>query len=159
MLSPLQKANLKFKLIGLFRIRMIGFVGARLIEYTSKKTVVRIPLNRRTRNHLGSAYFGALVTGADVTGAWIAFDHMARTRKKVSIVFKDLRAEFLKRADGHVHFTCTDGPNVIRTFDSTVADGQRKEIPINVAATVPDKYGDEPVARFVMTLSMRSREG
>ena len=43
MLSPLQKANLKFKLIGLFRIRMIGFVGARLIEYTSKKTVVRIP--------------------------------------------------------------------------------------------------------------------
>ena len=73
-LSPIQKANLNFILIGLFKIRMIGFIRARLVEYNDEKTVIKIPLNRRTRNHLGSIYVGALATGADVTGAYIAFD-------------------------------------------------------------------------------------
>ncbi len=155
MLSPIQKANLNFILIGLFKIRMIGFVRARLVEYTDQRTVIRIPLNRRTRNHLGSMYFGALATGADVTGAWIAFDYLARTKKNVSIVFKDISAEFLKRADGDVYFTCLDGPAVLKAFNDTIADNERKNIELEVVATVPSKYQDEPVAKFKMTLSMR----
>ncbi|MCF8465368.1 MAG: DUF4442 domain-containing protein [Flavobacteriales bacterium] len=155
MLSPIQKANLNFILVGLFKIRMIGFVRARLIEYTEQKTVIKIPLNRRTSNHLGSMYFGALATGADVTGAWIAFDYLARTKKLVSIVFKDISAEFLKRADGDVYFTCLDGPAVLQAFNDTIADGERKNIELLVTATVPSKYQNEPVATFKMTLSMR----
>lgn len=155
MLSPIQKANLNFFLVGLFKIRMIGFVRARLVEYTDQKTVIRIPLNRRTRNHLGSMYFGALATGADVTGAWIAFDYLARTKKRVSIVFKDISAEFHKRADGDVYFTCLDGPEVLQAFNDTIADGERKNIVLKVVATVPSNYQDEPVATFKMTLSMR----
>ena len=155
MLNPIQKANLNFFLIGLFKIRIIGFVRARLVEYTENKTVIKIPLNRRTSNHLGSMYVGALATGADVTGAWIAFDYLARTKKPVSIVFKDISAEFLKRADGDVYFTCLDGPAVLQAFNDTIADGERKNIELVVTATVPDKYQNEPVATFKMTLSMR----
>ena len=157
-LTPVQKANLKFKLVGLFKIRLLGFVNAKLVEYSEEKTVVRIPLNRKTRNHLGSVYFGALAVGADVTGAWIAFDYLDRTKKNVSIVFKDLQAEFLKRADGDVHFTCLDGPDVLASFKQTILDGERKNIPLTVTATVPSKYGEEPVATFVMTLSMRYKK-
>ena len=158
MLSEIQKANLRFKLVGLFQIRMIGFVGARLVEYSDEKTVVRIPLNRKTRNHLNSMYFGALATGADVTGAWIAFDYLYRTKKNVSVVFKNLNAEFLKRADGDVFFTCTDGPKVLSAFNETIADGERKNVAVNVDATVPSKHGDEPVARFQLVISMRYRK-
>lgn len=158
MLSEIQKANLKFKLVGLFQIRMIGFAGAKLISYSEDKTVIRIPLNWRTKNHLGSMYFGALATGADVTGAWIAFDYLARTKAPVSIVFKDIHANFLKRADGDVHFTCTDGPEVVQAFKATIADGERKNLELKVVATVPSKYDDEPVAEFNMTLSMRARK-
>jgi len=158
MLTPLQKANLRFRLIGLFKIRMIGFVSAKLVKYTSEKTVIRVPLNRRTRNHLGSVYFGALAVGADVTGAWIAFDHLARSKKNVSIAFKDMKAEFLKRADGDVHFTCLDGLKVADAFGQTLSDGERKNVGLEVVATVPSKYGDEPVATFNMTLSMRYRK-
>ncbi len=159
MLTKLQKANLRFKLVGLFQIRMLGFVGAQLVEYTDEKTVVRIPLNRKTRNHLHSMYFGALATGADVTGAWIAFDYLYRTKKNVSVVFKDLHAEFLKRADEDVYFTCTDGPEVLKAFNETIADGERKNVRVNVDATVPSKYGNEPVAKFQLTISMRYRKG
>ena len=158
LLTPIQKANLKFKLVGLFKIRMLGFVNAKLVEYSEQKTVVRVPLNRKTRNHLGSVYIGALAVGADVTGAWLVFDYLDKTKKKVSIVFKDLRTEFLKRADGDVHFTCLDGPEVLASFNQTILDGERKNIPLTVTATVPSKYGEEPVATFVMTLSMRYKK-
>ena len=158
MLSDIQKANLKFKLVGLFQIRMIGFVGAKLISYSEDKTVIQIPLNWRTKNHLGSMYFGALATGADVTGAWIAFDYLARTKAPVSIVFKDINANFLKRADGDVHFTCTNGPEVVEAFEATITDGERKNIELKVVATVPAKYQNEPVAEFRMTLSMRAKK-
>jgi hypothetical protein len=103
-------------------------------------------------------YFGALATGADVTGAWIAFDYLARTKAPVSIVFKDIAANFLKRADGDVHFTCTDGPAVVEAFKATIADDERKNIQLKVVATVPSKYQDEPVAEFKMTLSMRAKK-
>jgi len=158
MLSEIQKANLKFKLVGLFQIRMIGFVGAKLVAYNENETVVKIPLNRRTRNHLGSMYFGALATGADVTGAWIAFDYLARTKAPVSIVFKDINANFLKRADGDVYFTCSNGPEVVQAFKATIADGQRKNIQLKVVGTVPANYNEEPVAEFTMTLSMRAKK-
>jgi len=158
LLSPIQKANLNFILVGLFKIRMIGFVRARLVECLGEKTVIKIPLNRRTRNHLGSMYVGALATGADVTGAWIAFDHLARTKKKVSIIFKNFSAEFIKRADADVYFTCLDGPKVLQAFNDTIADGERKNIELQVVATVPSKYQNEPVAKFKMTLSMRYKK-
>ena len=136
---------------------MIGFVGAKLVSYNDNETVIKIPLNRRTRNHLGSMYFGALATGADVTGAWIAFDYLAKTKAPVSIVFKDVSARFLKRADGDVFFTTTNGPEVVAAFNETIADGERKNIELKVTATVPSKYKTEPVAEFTMTLSMRHR--
>lgn len=157
MLSEIQKANLRFKLVGLFQIRMIGFVGARLVSYDEDKTVIKIPLSRNTRNHLGSMYFGSLATGADVTGAWIAFDYLAKTKAPVSIVFKEMSAEFLKRADGDVYFTCLDGKNVVKAFEETIADGERKNVEVTVTATVPSKYNDEPVAMFRLTLSMRHK--
>ncbi|GAM75988.1 hypothetical protein JCM19241_286 [Vibrio ishigakensis] len=33
---------------------------------------VKIPLRRRTKNHLNSMYMGALVVGADVAGGFLA---------------------------------------------------------------------------------------
>jgi len=158
MLSPIRKANLKFKLVGLFKIRMIGFVGAKLVEYTDEKTVIRIPLNRNTRNHLGSVYFGALATGADVAGAWIAFDQLDKLKKNVSIVFKDLNAQFLKRADGNVHLTCLDGVKVKTALLNTIEDGERKNIPLEVVATVPASGSTDHIAKFQMTLSMRYKK-
>jgi len=155
LLTPIQKANLKFKLVGLFKIRMLGFVNAKLVEYTKGKLGNEEAKIILKNNHLGSVYFGALAVGADVTGAWIAFDYLDRTKKKVSIVFKDLQAEFYKRADGDVHFTCLDGPEVLAAFNETIEDGERKNVELQVVATVPSKYETEPVASFKMTLSMR----
>lgn len=154
----LRQANLFLRTIGMKQIPLIYYVGARVVEADDERTVIRIPLNRRTRNHLGSMYFGALAIGADVTGAWVAFMLLQQSREQVSIVFKDMKAEFLQRPEGDVHFTCLDGKAVRKAFAATIADGERKNVPVRVVATVPSKTGDEPVATFDLTLSAKCRK-
>ncbi|MCF8259072.1 MAG: YiiD C-terminal domain-containing protein [Flavobacteriales bacterium] len=155
----LQQANFFLRTIGLRQIPLIYYVGARVVETTDRKTVLRIPLNRRTKNHLGSMYFGALAIGADVTGAWVAFQLLQQSKQEVSIVFKDLKAEFLMRPEGDVHFTCTDSRAIREAFAATIADGKRKNLPVRVIATVPSKTGDQPVAKFELTLSAKCQKG
>ncbi len=77
--------------------------------------------------------------------------------EKVSLIFKDFRADFLKRAEGDVHFICTQGAEIASLVDRTIASGEREEMPVQVTATVPSLSGDEPVAEFVLTLSLKKR--
>jgi hypothetical protein len=80
-----------------------------------------------------------------------------QTKAPVSFVFKDIRGEFFKRAEGNVHFICEDGPRIRALFQRTVDSGERQEETVVVTATVPSKRGQEPVARFALTLSLKER--
>jgi hypothetical protein len=66
-----------------------------------------------------------------------------------------LNAQFLKRADGDVVFRSRDGVRAREAIEQAHATGERVTIPIEVIATVPKKYGEEPVARFTMGLSLK----
>ncbi|HYM59840.1 MAG TPA: DUF4442 domain-containing protein [Thermoanaerobaculia bacterium] len=135
---------------------LIFFTGPSILELTSERCEIRIPLNWKTRNHLRSMYFGALCIGADIAGGLIAFELMRSQRVRVSFVFKDLHAEFLKRAEDDVHFSCEDGKAIQELMQRTVSTGERQETIVRVVATVPKKLGEEPVARFALTLSLKA---
>jgi hypothetical protein len=75
----------------------------------------------------------------------------------VSFIFKDIKGEFLKRAEGAVHFTNNDGRLIQDLVGRVLASGEREEATVRVIATVPEKLGDEPVARFELTLSVKKR--
>jgi len=136
---------------------MIGWVGARIVELDDRRCVVRIPLKWRTRNHVGSLYIGVLSVGADVAGALMAVDRIRRSGQPVNFLFKDLRAEYLKRAEGDTLFTCEDGERIADMVAETLRTGERVNGTVRVVATVPDKLGDEPVATFDVTLSLKHK--
>ena len=136
---------------------LLFFVKPSVLELNERRCEVRVPLNWRTRNHLRSMYFGALCIGADCAGGLIAFHLMAKAKAKVSFVFKDMKAEFLKRPEGDVHFSCEDGPAIQALMERTLASGEREEATVHVIARVPKKLGDEPVARFALTLSLKAK--
>jgi hypothetical protein len=56
-----------------------------------------------------------------------------------------------------VHFTNEDGPVIQDLVRRTLETGERQEAVVHVTATVPSKLGDEPVAAFEMTLSLKKR--
>lgn len=154
MLSPLQKANLKLTFFGIWKIPLLFFCRPKIIEYSPERTVVKIPLRRRTKNHLNSMYFGALAVGADVTGAFIAFDKIASLKKNVSLVFKDFNAEFMVRPMGDVHFICEDGKKVLEMIEETLTTKERVNFPLTITAKAPS-INEDVVAKFTLTLSLK----
>jgi hypothetical protein len=143
------------RLLGL-RIPMILFAGPRVLALDESGCDVLIPLGWRTRNRLiGAMYFGVLCVGADLAGGLPAARIMLARHKGMKLVFADMHAQFLKRADGDVLFRNRDGARILDAVARAAATGERVTIPLEVVATVPARYGDEPVARFTMSLSLK----
>jgi acyl-coenzyme A thioesterase PaaI-like protein len=136
---------------------LLYFVKPRILEVNENRCEVVLPLNWRTRNHLRSMYFGALCIGADVSGGLIAFHLASKQKAKISFVFKDMKADFLKRAEDDVHFVCADGALIQELVRRAMESGERQEATVHVTATVPRKMGEVPVATFALTLSIKRR--
>ena len=130
-----------------------------VVQLDESGCVIRIPLNWRTRRRdIHAMYLGVLCMGADVAAGLPAFDLVRRRKVRVSFIFKDIKAEFLKRAEGDVHFTNADGPLIQGLIDRALASGVREEATVRVTATVPSRLGTEAVARFELTLSIKRRD-
>jgi acyl-coenzyme A thioesterase PaaI-like protein len=148
----------RLRLWALTKIPLLFFLRPSVVEASEGRTVIRIPLSRRSRNHLGSMYFGALCAGADLAGALTAMRRIEASGRRISLIFKDLKAQFFKRAEGDVQFCCEDGEAIAGLVRRAIESGEREELPVRIVATVPDKLGPEPVAEFVLTLSLKRRD-
>ncbi|MBC7384954.1 MAG: DUF4442 domain-containing protein [Cryobacterium sp.] len=153
----LVKETWKLRAFGFLKIPLIFFCSPKLIEMTDDAVEMVIPLNYRTKNHLGSMYFGALSIGADIAGGLIAMRLIQKSGNKVSLVFKDFRAEFLKRPEGDVHFRSTDGAKMKQLVDLALATGERENDTVEILATCPSKLGEEIVARLYLTISLKKK--
>ena len=151
-------ATLAVRFFGLRKIPLLAYVRPSIIAFDSTKLVIKIPLRRRTKNHLNCMYFGALAIGADAAGGVLAMHLIQQSGHRVSLIFKSLDARFLKRAEGDVYFTCADGAGITELINKAVLSDERVEMPMNVTATVPGELGDEPVAEFTLVLSLRKRD-
>lgn len=145
------------RLFGLTKVPLIFFVRPSVIQLDDERCVVKIPLNRRTKNHLNSMYFGVLATGADLAGGLVAMKEITESGQKVALSFKDFHAEFLKRAEGDVHFVCTQIPEIKKFVSEVINSGERMNFPVSIEAIVPS-LGNEIVAKFVLTLSLKLKK-
>lgn len=146
------------RLWALQNVFFLWLASPKIVELTDERCVIRIPLNWRTRRRdIHAMYLGTLCMGADVAAGLIAFKLVRERKVRVHFIFKDLKAEFLKRAEGAVLFTNDDGPLIQELLRRTLETGEREEATVRITATVPEKLGDEPVARFELTLSLKRR--
>ncbi len=155
-LPEITQANLFLRAFSLTKIPLIAWTGARVVEVDDDHCVVRIRLRHRTRNHLRSMYFGVLMVGADLAGGLLAFRGITRSGRRVSFAFKDVAGEFLKRPEGDTFFACHDGQVVAEALAETFSSGERINRTVAITATTPSKLGDEPVATFRLTLSVKA---
>ncbi len=146
--------TLHLRYFGLTRIPLLFYVRPSVVEQSTERVVIRIPLNRRTRNHLGSMYFAALAIGADCAVGLLAVQLIAKQDKSISFIFKDFSAEFFRRATADVYFSCDQGDAIARLVQDAGGGDQRQELPLTAIATVPSE-SEDPVASFRLTLSLK----
>ena len=151
------RETLALRLWAFKKIRLIAYVRPRVVDLTDERCEIVLPLSRRTRNHLGSMYFGALCTGADAAAALIGLRASRKAGGLIAVIFKDMQAEFFKRAEADVHFACEQGREISQLIARADSSGERQNLPVHVVATVPKLFASDPVARFTLTLSVKRR--
>ncbi|WP_174269576.1 DUF4442 domain-containing protein [Vibrio ichthyoenteri] len=155
MLTPLRKANLYLRMFGLFKVPLIWYCRPKIIHLDQNKVEVVIPLKKRNKNHLNSMYFGVLAVGADVAGGFMAMSKSQARGERISLAFKAVQAEFIKRPEADVVFTCQDGALIDEMLEQAIVSGERINRPVTITATCPTLHGDEPMAIFQLTLSIK----
>lgn len=156
-LSKEIKATWFIRSFGLTKVPLIFFCRPSVIELTDETTTIKIPFKRCNKNHLKSMYFGVLAVGADVAGGVLAMDLIRKSGRKISLIFKDFKADFLKRSEGDTLFKCNDGAEIKKLIEESIKTGERLNMPLKITATVPSIFGEELVAEFVLTLSLKDK--
>lgn len=144
-------------LYGLLKIPLVLFVSPRVVELSDKRMILKIPLNYRTKNHLNSMYFGALGIGAELSIAAAAVVAISESKQKIDFVFKDYKADYLKRGDGHVHFICDEIAGVKELIEQSKTNPNRIERKFTGYAVVPSVSETEKIMTYELTLSVRNR--
>ncbi|MAD74533.1 MAG: DUF4442 domain-containing protein [Rheinheimera sp.] len=151
------KANLGLRFFAWRYIPLIGFCSPKIVRMDDSTLEVTMPHSWRTKNHLGSVYFGALAIGADLAGAFLVFSKAKARGINANFAFKDVQGQFLKRPEAKVHFTSEDGGIIDQMLDESLASGERVNKPVKVTVTCPSLHGSEPMATFTLTLSVKAK--
>ena len=149
--------NMLLKLLGTTLIPSLGFVRPKIVGIDDERIDVRIPLARRSKNHLGSMYFGVLAAGADTAAGFLALRHIRQISPDVVLIFKDFKADFLKRVDGHAHFVCEAGAEIAEAVREADQTGERVNVTAPLSCLVEGKEDQGPAARFELTISLKKK--
>jgi len=152
------KQTYGMRLFGWLKIPLLASVRPSVVELSETRCVIKVPLRRWSKNHLGSMYFGALAIGADCAGGLLAMDQIKRSGGQVSLVFKSFQASFLKRPESDVYFICEEGTAIRDQVRRALESEERITGPMSIQAAVKLPDGSfEPVAEFTLELSLKRK--
>jgi hypothetical protein len=83
-------------------------------------------------------------------------DPIQDSGRNIALIFKDFKADFLKRPEGDVHFICKDGLAIKELVDKVTHSTERHNYKLNIEAIVPT-ISTEVVAKFELTLSLKDK--
>lgn len=151
LISETAKSTLLLRSFGLAKVPLLFATSPKVTDITDASCSIEMPFRKIIKNHLGSVYFGALAIGADCCIGFLAVHKINKSKKKVNLVFKSFKANFLKRAEGHITFRCEEGALIQEMLDETLASGERVNKVISAFALV----NGEVVAEFELELSLK----
>ena len=154
MISRLKKATILLRLISFAKIPLLFYCRPKIVHIDDSSIQIMIKLNRKTKNHINSMYLGALVIGADIASGYLALEKTRLLKDKISLVFKDMSSNFIKRADTNVIFSCGMGKEIDSMIEETVLTGERINRAIQVTA-YSENNKDNIFATFSLTLSLK----
>ena len=156
-LSDKFKNTLWVRYFAFTKIPMIYYTKPSVVELNEERCIIKIPFLRKNRNHQGSMYFGVLSVGADLAGGIIAMKIIQKSRKNVSLLFKNISGDFLSRVESDAYFICNDGPAISKAVQETIATKERVNLPVTINVKTSLNGGDEPLAKFILTLSLKDK--
>ena len=155
-LPPSFRATAMLRGFSLLHVPLLLSLRPVVKELSDKRAVIQVPLNRWTRNHLKTMYFGSLAMGAESAAGLLTIHHCRRRSKDIHFSFKDFHADFLRRPDGDVQFICDAGDSIEAFVEKVATSEERHNLEVGVRGVLAAKP-KEVVASFTLTVSLKRR--
>jgi Domain of unknown function (DUF4442) len=143
----------KFVIGMLMKLPSIVFWGIRIKELNEQVCVISLPFTWRTQNPFRSIYFAALAGAAEFSSGILCQMYL-HGRPPHAMLVVDFRAEFFKKADQKIYFTCDQGLVLREKLDSLTKSGDSGTIAMISSGRNQD--GVE-VAKFYITWSFKRK--
>ena len=128
------------------------FWRLKMVRLDRQQCVVSIPYFWRSQNPFKSIYFAALAGAAELSTG--ALCQLALAGKgSFSMLVVDFRAEYSKKANTKIQFTCEQGAELFSLID-TLKPGETNQL--TMRSVGKNKSGEE-VARFFITWSFKRK--
>lgn len=143
---------LYFWFVMLMKLPSAVFWGFRIKELNVEKCVVTIPYSWRTQNPFNSIYFAAMAGAGELsTGALCQL--VINGLGKYAMLVVDFRAEYFKKANQKITFTCEQGHELFNLLESLQPKDTGK---MTMISSGKNPQGEE-VARFYVTWSFKRK--
>jgi hypothetical protein len=136
----------------LFKLPSAIFWRLKIKKLDKSSCEVSIPYFWRSQNPFKSIYFAALAGAAELSTGALCQLSMAG-KGKVSMLVVDFRAEYHKKADQLITFSCNQGQELEAIIDQLQPGESNK---LTMISTGINKEG-EMVARFYVTWSIKKK--
>ena len=152
MTTPLSPWKIRFFLF--WKLPAAWFMGLDLRHCDAERAVVRLPYGWRSQNPFRSTYFAAQCAAAELSTGLLALA-VLQEQPPVSMLVTQIEANFFKKADQTLLFTCTDGAALRATIEQAVSTGEAITFKATSVGTLPD--GTE-AARVFVTWSFKRKK-
>lgn len=133
-------------------------MGLRVLELSEERSRVRLPLSRRSRNHVGGLYLGAQTIAAEVAMALVVLRRHPPPRYRVLI--GSVEASFHAQGRGDAVATCAPNPDVLASMaavDDADDDRVKVWVPVQIRDAKTEDADPITVARFEVAIKRLRR--
>lgn len=129
------------------------FMGMNVKQCDTTQAVVSLPYRWRSQNPFRSIYFAAQCAAAELSTGILVLAHL-QEKPPVSMLVTGFEAEFLKKADQTLLFTCTEGIQIGNAIAQTIESGEGQTYKATSVGTLPD---GTVAARMAITWSFKRK--
>lgn len=148
------KSGFKFPLFMIKSLPMGWIAGLRVRELNEDSCVTTVPFKYFTKNPFKSIYFAVQSMAAELSTATPCLLAITGHSPSIAFIIVDLKATFLKKATGRVHFTCTDGAKAFEAVKKCVETQEAQEVTFKTTGSMED---GTVVSEFEFTWSFKQR--
>lgn len=144
----------QMRLFLFWKLPAAWFMGIGVRSCDGKKAVVSLPYGWRSQNPFRSTYFAAQCAAGELSTGLLCLTHL-QEQPPVSMLVTHVEAEFFKKADATLLFTCTMGEEVEELIQRVVQSGEAETLTMTSSGALPD---GQLAARIIITWSFKLKK-
>lgn len=114
----------KYNWFMFFKLPSAWWCGVRLHHLENDKAVVRIKHSWFNKNPFKSIFWAAQGMAAEFSTGVLVMEKIRLSKKPISMLVANNKANFSKKARGTITFSCSDGQLIDQAIEKTIASGE-----------------------------------